>query len=118
MQLTFNALEKAISANLQIFENYARTFSHVLRTATDELVETSSIADGELLSMVYVIPGYKGGEPVLDGQGGTTKWADIQERVDVPGVYFFEKPDDSLMTNVVFDTKEEKAEGWTGNEIE
>ena len=118
MQLTFNTLEKATEANLQIFENYARTFGHVLRTSTDELVEVSNIPKGELVAMVYLIPGYKQGNPQIEGDGGTSKWADVKERADESGVFFFQKPDDSLMTDVVFDSEEEIGEGWTENEAE
>lgn len=112
LHLTFDSIEKAANANIQIFENYARTKSEVLRTATDELVPVGDIPTGNLVSMIYVVPGVKGGTPLQDGQGQTEKWAEIQEREDQPGTFFFEKPDESLMVGVVFDTEEEPATSW------
>lgn len=112
LQLTFDSIEKAAAANIQIFENYARTKSEVLRTATDELVPVGNIASGDLVAYIYVVPGVKGGTPIQDGQGQTEKWAEIQEREDQAGTFFFEKPQDSLMTGVVFDTEEEPTTAW------
>ena len=117
LQLTFDTIEKAADANIQIFENYARTKSHVLRTATDELVAVGNIPNGDLLSLVYVVAGTKNGVEVTNGQGQTEKWAEIQEREDQAGTYFFVKPNLALMTGVMFDTEEEPTTAWYPDEI-
>lgn len=116
LHLTFGSIVDAASANMKIFENYARSKTHVLRTATSEMVPVDGIAAGELLALVYVVPSTKNGVTVTDGQGQSDKWAEIQENAGKPGTYFFIKPDDSLMAGVVFDTEEEPTAEWYPDE--
>ena len=117
LHLTFSTLSAATDANIQIFENYARTRTHALRTATDELVAVGDIDAGDLLALVYVVPGTKQGQTVTDGGGQTEKWSDIREREDQAGTYFFLKPDDLHMTDVVYTTAEESAPGWYPDDV-
>lgn len=109
----FSAQAEAVAANLQIFENLARSKSEVVRTATDEVVDPSTVAAGDLVAMVYVLPGYKAGQIAEEGQ--TTAWAKIHECENSAG-YVIPKPDDALMTGVVYDSIEDYDAAWYPDE--
>lgn len=113
--LMFSSQEEAVTANLKLFENLARTKAQVLRTATDELVDPATIAAGDLVAMVYAIPGFKQGVAQLE-DGLTTKYGNIIQCDNGAG-YVLQKPDDSLMTGVVYDTIEDEDQAWYPNEV-
>lgn len=114
MYLVFSTIEKAIAANLQIFENYARSKSEVIRTATDDIVDPSTISAGGLIAMIYVIGGYRQNQLQLS-EGHTTSWAKIHECVNGDG-HVIPKPDDSLMTGVVYDSMAAYNQEWYTDE--
>ena len=107
--LLYADINDAVTANLKIFENYARTKPEVIRTATDEVIDPASIADGDLVSMVHVIPGYTRG--AIQQEGYTTSYATIHECVNGAG-YVIPKPITDLMTGVTYDSIEDRDELW------
>lgn len=112
--LMFSTQAEVVAANLQIFENLARSKGEVIRTATDEVVDPSTVATGDLAAMVYVIPGYRAGTIDLE-EGQTTAWAKIHKCENSAG-YVIPKPDDALMTNVVYDSIEDYDAAWYPDE--
>ena len=107
--LLYADINDAVTANIQIFENYARTKPEVIRTATDEVIDPATIADGDLVAMVHVVPGYTKG--ALQSEGYTTGYATIHECVNGAG-FVIPKPIDDLMTGVTYDSIEDRDELW------
>ena len=99
----------AAEANLKIYENLARLKTEVVRTATDEVVDPVTIPDGDIVSMVYTIPGYTQG--TLQSEGYTTAYAEIHECDNGDG-FVMPKPIDALMTGVTYDSIETDTTGW------
>lgn len=99
----------AVAANLKIYENLARLKTEVVRTATDEVVDPVTIPDGDIVSMVYVMPGYTQG--AIQSSGYTTAYAQIHECDNGAG-FVIPKPVDNLMTGVVYDSIETDTTGW------
>jgi len=112
--LLFSAQDEAVAANIKIFENYARSMPKVYRTLTDELVDPADIADGDLVAMIYAIPGERNGEVNKDAE--TTQWAKIHQCDNGDG-YVIPKPLDEHMGGVVYDSIEESNTEWWANEI-
>ena len=107
--LLFADINDAVAANIKIFENLARTKAEVVRTATDEMVDPVTIPDGDLVSMVYVMPGYTKG--VTQDEGYTTSYATIHACENGAG-FVIPKPVTELMTGVTYDSIETDTTGW------
>ncbi len=112
--LVFSSQEEAVTANLKIYENLARTKAEVIRSANDEVIDPSTVADGDLVAMVYTMPGYKNGAIQIE-DGNTTAYALIHECENSDG-YVIPKPIDSLMTGVVYDSIEDYNAAWYPDE--
>lgn len=113
--LIFSSQQEAVTANLKIFENLARSKSKVCRTSTDAMVDPRDIKDGDLVAKVYVIPGYKKNSAQLDS-GETTAYAVIH-KCDNGSGYVIPKPEDKLMAGVLYDSIEEYDAEWYADEI-
>lgn len=113
--LLFSAQSEAVAANLAIYENIARSKSEVVRTATSEVINPSAINIGDLVAMIYTIPGYKQGSLQLS-KGYTTSYATIHECANSDG-YVIPKPVDALMAGVIYDSIEDYKAEWYQDEI-
>ena len=108
--LLFSTQQKAVEANLVCYENLARSKPKVIRSLTEEEINPSTVPTGELVAMVYTIPGYTE-ESIEVTEGQTKSWSIIHQCLNIAG-YVIPKPIDSLMTNVVYDSIVDYDENW------